>query len=99
MATIKAVQCLDAELERLYLRVVKQLQGTLYITADHGKAEEMWDIQLSQPRTAHTLNKVPFIYINEKDTGPQELPLKELSDIAPFILSKLTLPVPPEMVP
>lgn len=99
MATIKAVQCLDEELERLYTRVVKQLQGTLYITADHGKAEEMWDIQLSQPRTAHTLNKVPFIYINEQDSAPQELPLKELSDIAPFILSKLSLPVPPEMIP
>ena len=88
---------LDTEFERLYKRVVKQLQGTLYITADHGKAEEMWDIQLSQPRTAHTLNKVPFIYINKRDSGPQELPLKELSDIAPFILSKFSLPVPPEI--
>jgi 2,3-bisphosphoglycerate-independent phosphoglycerate mutase len=98
-ATVKAIQVLDYELERLYTRVVDQLGGTLYITADHGKAEEMWNIQLGQPRTAHTLNKVPFLYINKKFYGaPQELPLEELSDIAPFILKNLELPIPPEMV-
>ncbi len=91
-ATIKAINCLDEQLERLYTKV-KELDGTLYITSDHGNAEDMWDIQLGQPKTAHTTNKVPFMLINNDTT----LPIKELSDIAPFILKNLNLPVPPEM--
>lgn len=85
-------------LGKLYERVVKQLNGTLYITADHGKAEEMYDIALRQPRTAHTTNKVPFLYINQKEWGKtSHLPLEELADIAPFILEKLGLPIPDQM--
>lgn len=98
LATCKAVKCLDDMLAKLYERVVKQLNGTLYITADHGKAEEMYDIALRQPRTAHTTNKVPFLYINQKEWGkPSDLPLEELADIAPFILEKLGLPIPDQM--
>lgn len=97
-ATVKAVQCLDHELGRLYNHVINKLNGTLYITADHGNAEDMYDIQLGQPRTAHTVNKVPFIYVTKNKQGTTEpLPLQELSDIAPFILEKLGLPVPPVM--
>ena len=47
-ATVKAIKCLDEQLERLYTRVVDQLNGTLYITADHGKAENMWDGIINQ---------------------------------------------------
>ncbi len=97
-ATVKAIQCLDEQLERLYTRVVDQLKGTLYVTADHGKAEEMWDASDEQPRTAHTTNPVPFLYIIRDAQGhPHQLPLHELADIAPFILTKLGLPIPPEM--
>lgn len=98
-ATCKAVKCLDIQLEKLYERVVNQLNGTLYITADHGKAEEMYDLAMRQPRTAHTINKVPFLYINKKELGNvTHLPLEELADIAPFILQKLGLPVPEPMI-
>ena len=91
-ATTQAITCLDEQLARLYT-TVKQLNGTLYITADHGNAEDMWDSQLNQPKTAHTTNTVPFILISTETT----LSIKELSDIAPFILQRLDLPVPPEM--
>ncbi len=92
-ATVKAIKCLDEQLSLLYIQV-KERGGTLYITADHGNAEDMWDPKLDQPRTAHTTNKVPFLYIDAKNTVLQ---IKELSDIAPFILKKLGLPIPPEM--
>lgn len=99
-ATVKAIQYLDHEIQRLYVRVIEQLNGTLYITGDHGKAEDMWNIQLSQPRTAHTTNKVPFIYSNQKEKGNSaHLPLTELADIAPFMLQKLGIAVPQEMQP
>ncbi len=96
-ATIKAVEWLDVELKRLY-DVVIPMGGTMYITADHGNAELMFDEKNDQPKTSHTTNPVPFIMIKKglKD-GEQMLPLKELSDIAPFILHNMDLQVPKEM--
>ena len=86
-ATVKAVQCLDEQLQQLYDLLVKQLDGTLYITADHGKAEQMWDARNNSPHKAHTTNPVPFIMIQKNLKDKQEiLPLHELADIASFIL-------------
>lgn len=96
-ATVKAIHCLDYELGRLYKKIVEELKGTLYITADHGKAEEMWDSHVGQPRTAHTTNPVPFLYIGPDTNASVPLPLTELADIAPFLLTNLGLEVPLEM--
>ena len=98
-ATIKAVECLDRQVKKLYETVVEKMNGTLYITADHGNAEVMWDEEHNQPHTAHTTNPVEFILINQavKDK-PTNLPLTELKNIAPFILEKMKIPVPKEMV-
>jgi 2,3-bisphosphoglycerate-independent phosphoglycerate mutase len=97
-ATCKAICCLDEQLKKLYEVVVEQLNGTLYITADHGKAEDMYDDKLQQPRTAHTSNKVPFLFIKkELMNHPTRLPLSELADVAPFILQQLGLPIPEVM--
>lgn len=97
-ATIRAIECLDNELKKLYDVVVQEMKGTLYITADHGKAEEMVDTGSHQPRTAHTSNPVPFIMItHESVAAPTELPLHQLADIAPFILEQMRIPVPEEM--
>ena len=97
-ATVKAVECLDVQLKKLYNEIVEQRDGTLFITADHGNAEQMFDPQSNQPRTAHTINPVPFLMINKKLKDKDiQLPLKELSDIAPFILRQLDIPIPPEM--
>jgi len=95
-ATVKAVECLDMQLKMLYNVVVEKMNGTLYITADHGKAEDMYDEKTGQARTAHTSNKVPFLMINNRMKNGA-LPLTQLSDIAPFILQNMKLPVPDEM--
>ena len=98
-ATVKAVEYLDRQLGKLYRLVVEKMNGTLYITADHGNAEDMYDQIAHQPRTAHTTNDVPFIMINQKLKGDDAtLPLKTLADIAPFILKNMNLPVPKMMV-
>lgn len=86
-ATIQAIEFLDHELGRIYEVLITKLNGTLYITADHGKAEDMFDEETNQPKPSHTTNPVPFIMIrqNLKNSGRQ-LALKGLSDIAGFIL-------------
>ena len=88
----KCKDILDRFTQTMWDGIDKKSTGIL-VVSDHGNAEDMWDIQLGQPMTAHTTNKVPFILINNDTT----LPIKELSDIAPFILRKLELPIPPEM--
>jgi 2,3-bisphosphoglycerate-independent phosphoglycerate mutase len=89
-ATIRAVEFLDTQLEQLYETIVQKMNGTLYITADHGKADDMYDVSIHQPRTAHTCNPVPFIYINkEHKNSSLQLNLRELSDIAPFIVKNM----------
>ncbi|HLJ30944.1 MAG TPA: 2,3-bisphosphoglycerate-independent phosphoglycerate mutase [Candidatus Babeliales bacterium] len=95
-ATVQAVECLDKQLKELYAVVVEKMNGTLCITADHGKAEDMYDEVLKQPRTAHTSNPVPFLMI-KNGVKNDVLPLTQLSDIAPFILKNMGLQVPVEM--
>ena len=36
-------------------RAVRDAGGTLIVTADHGNAEEMWNAELNEPHTAHTM--------------------------------------------
>jgi len=98
-ATIAAVECLDEQLNQLYDVIVQEMSGTFYITADHGKAEQMYDEETGQPRTGHTSNAVPFIMIKKGcECFNGGLGIKELSDVAPFILQNMNLPVPTEMI-
>ncbi|KAK1753084.1 BPG-independent [Echria macrotheca] len=68
----------------------------LFITADHGNAEEM-KFPDGKPKTSHTTNKVPFIMTN----APEGWSLKKedgvLGDVAPTVLTAMGLPVPSEM--
>jgi 2,3-bisphosphoglycerate-independent phosphoglycerate mutase len=98
-ATVKAIQCLDTQLARLFKAIVQEREGTLLITADHGNAEEKWDVLHHQVKTSHTTNPVPFIAVSNNASGNKISceKLHELSQIAPFILSLLNLPIPPEM--
>ena len=91
-ATIKAVECVDEQLKKLYQKIVIEKGGTLFITGDHGNAELKYDAKMNQPRTAHTTNPVPFICVNQsmRDTNEQ-LPLRSLADIAPFILKTMQI--------
>ncbi|TKX25010.1 BPG-independent PGAM N-terminus-like protein [Elsinoe australis] len=68
----------------------------LFITADHGNAEEMLT-EKKTPKTSHTTNKVPFVMAN----APEGWSLKKtdgvLGDVAPTILECMGLPIPDEM--
>jgi 2,3-bisphosphoglycerate-independent phosphoglycerate mutase len=95
-ATIEAIECLDEQLARLWHEVAK-VNGTLCITGDHGKAEQMIDVQTGEPFTAHTANPVYFIVLSEHLVKPDLSSLKELSDIAPWILKLMQVPIAQEM--
>ncbi|MGH9330804.1 MAG: 2,3-bisphosphoglycerate-independent phosphoglycerate mutase, partial [Vicinamibacterales bacterium] len=94
-AAIAAVQTLDACLGRI-ATAVERAGGVLIVTADHGNAEQMWDSERNAPHTAHTSNPVPVILIDEDARG-RRLRDGSLRDVAPTLLSLLSLEVSPEM--
>ena len=95
-AAVKACEAVDKCLGKLVAAFTKT-GGTVLITADHGNAEIMEDPHSAGPFTAHSINPVPFILINDiyKDTRLQEN--GSLRDIAPTILTLMRLPIPAEM--
>jgi len=94
-ATVKAIECLDKQVKQLLDAIVYGMDGTLYITADHGNAEEKWDYTANQPHTAHTTNKVPFMIVQQGlEHKTVQLPLHTLADIAPYIIQNMGLEVP-----
>jgi len=69
----------------------------ILITADHGNAEEMIDLETGTVKTSHTTNPVDLIYL-ARDAGNTGLASGgKLSDVAPTILDILDLPIPDEM--
>ena len=97
-ATVKAIECLDQQLCELYRQLVCTMDGTLYITADHGNAELMFNEVIGEPHTAHTTNPVPFIMAQQGlDQLDKKLPLCQLSEVAPFILGQMGFSIPIEM--
>jgi 2,3-bisphosphoglycerate-independent phosphoglycerate mutase len=91
-ATVIAIECLDRELGKLYEEIVVKRNGTMYITADHGNAETMHDNLSNQPCTSHTNNPVPFYMLT--NNKKQDLDLRGLADVAPFILQNMKIAIP-----
>ena len=94
-AAVKAVERVD-ELVGEAVQAVKDVDGVLFICADHGNAEKMIDETTGEPHTAHTTNPVPFILVN----ADPKYTLREggcLADIAPTLLQIMGLEQPKEM--
>lgn len=94
-AAVKAVERVD-ELVGDAVNAVKDVDGVLFICADHGNAEKMIDETTGEPHTAHTTNPVPFILVN----ADPKFTLREggcLADIAPTLLQLMGLEQPKEM--
>ena len=92
-AAVKAVETVDACVGRT-ADAVLSTGGTLFITADHGNADEMLD-ENGKTMTAHSLNPVPVILVG----AGTSLSLREgkLADIAPTLLELMNLKQPREM--
>lgn len=93
-AAIRAVETVDACVGRI-AECIRSMGGVLMVTADHGNAETMVD-ENGTPHTAHTLNPVPFILVDETRIGAK---LREgiLADIAPTILQVMGIDQPSAM--
>ncbi len=92
-AAIEAMETVDACVGRL-LKVVDELDGIAIVTADHGNSDEMWTEKngVRSPKTAHTLNPVPFIIVDKHNDGAYKMAdvaNAGLSNIAATLLNLL----------
>lgn len=94
-AAIKAIEVID-ECVGKAVAAIKQVDGSIFICADHGNAEQLVDYVTGEPFTAHTTNEVPFILVNY---DPSYI-LKEggcLADIIPTMIQIMGMEQPKEM--
>jgi 2,3-bisphosphoglycerate-independent phosphoglycerate mutase len=92
-AAIEAVETVDTCVGRL-IEVVNRLGGVTIVTADHGNSDEMWTEKngVRSPKTAHTLNPVPFIIIDAAWHGEYQMNSEikgGLANVAATILNLL----------
>lgn len=96
-ATIKACQAVDSALTKI-VPIIQAVNGTCIITADHGNAEELINLQTGQVDTEHSSNPVPLILVSQEFLGQTKtLPSGILADIAPTVLKLFNLPKPDSM--
>ncbi|MCR4908722.1 MAG: 2,3-bisphosphoglycerate-independent phosphoglycerate mutase [Lachnospiraceae bacterium] len=94
-AAIKACETVDTCVGKA-VEALKEVDGVMFICADHGNAEQMIDYETGEPYTAHTTNPVPFILVNYDPA----FKLKEggrLCDIVPTLIECMGLTKPAEM--
>ncbi|MEK7105405.1 MAG: 2,3-bisphosphoglycerate-independent phosphoglycerate mutase [Patescibacteria group bacterium] len=108
-ATIKAVEVVDECIGKIVSATI-DAGGAVFITADHGNAEEVKNLQTNDIDKEHSTNPVPFLIVSaafegqsspagEAPGGDLSLlsPVGMLADVAPTILKVLGIEQPPEM--
>jgi 2,3-bisphosphoglycerate-independent phosphoglycerate mutase len=94
-AAVKAVTATDEAIGVVY-EACKKHGYVLFVTSDHGNAEEMLNEE-GTPKTSHTLNKVPFVMANAPEGWSLVKDGGVLGDVAPTVLEVMGLPQPADM--
>jgi 2,3-bisphosphoglycerate-independent phosphoglycerate mutase len=84
--------------------------GHVFITADHGNAEEMKNLRTGDDYKEHATNPVPFLIIGKQYEGQPSIsgevpdgdlslmsPVGMLADVAPTVLAVMGIEQPPKM--
>jgi len=95
-AAVRAVEVVDQCVGDV-VAALRRADYAVAITADHGNAEEMFDPHSGQPHTAHTLNRVPLLLVDDARPGLRLRADGILADVAPILLEWMGLPIPEEM--
>lgn len=108
-ATIAACEAADAAFKEIVDHTLAQ-GGAVIMTADHGNAEEVVNLQTGEMDKEHSTNPVPLLIIAKEFAGqagpggdaPEGdlsllAPAGMLADVAPTVLRLMGLEQPPEM--
>ncbi|MBI5023129.1 MAG: 2,3-bisphosphoglycerate-independent phosphoglycerate mutase [Candidatus Magasanikbacteria bacterium] len=107
--TVKGIEVIDKCLGQIADLVLAK-DGAVVITADHGNAEELINLQTNEMDKEHSTNPVPMLVIareleGQKGSGGDALggdlslipPVGLISDVAPTVLKLLGVEQPKEM--
>ena len=94
-AAVKAIEAVD-ECVGKAVAALKEVNGQMFICADHGNAEQLVDETTGEPFTAHTTNPVPFILVNA-DPAYGLAEGGKLADIVPTLIELMGMEQPKEM--
>jgi len=111
-ASVQAVEAVDLQVARI-LRAVERTRGALIVTADHGNADGMFDIDPQtggpaedangriRPKTSHTLNPVPFYVFAPGQALEIETSIRQpgLANVAATVLHLLGYEAPEGYAP
>jgi 2,3-bisphosphoglycerate-independent phosphoglycerate mutase len=105
-AAVQAVEAVDLAIGRL-MPVIAKLGGAMIVTADHGNADQMYELDKKgqpklddagkpQVKTAHTLNPVPMLVYapGQKLAIDESVPNPGLANVAGTVLHLLGLQAP-----
>jgi 2,3-bisphosphoglycerate-independent phosphoglycerate mutase len=95
-AAIAAVETVDGAIGRI-VDASRAKGGAVIITADHGNCELMKDPVTGAPHTAHTLNPVPLLYVNDRDKTRVLRAGGRICDVAPTMLALMGVAQPAAM--
>lgn len=96
-AAIRACEAADTAVRQIVTAVIA-LNGSAVITADHGNAEELINLQTGEVDTEHSDNPVPLIIVSSQFLGQaRRLSPGILADVAPTIIKLLGLSQPSSM--
>ena len=94
-AAIKAVETVDTCVGKA-VEALKEMDGVMFICADHGNCEQEINYETGEPLTSHTTNPVPFILVNaDPSYGLREG--GKLCDIVPTLIELMGMEKPKEM--
>ncbi len=107
--TVKACEAADKGLGKVIEHVLAK-DGIVLITADHGNAEEVVNLQTGEIDKEHSTNPVPFLIVGNKYKGQASSagdppdgdlslmqPVGMLADVAPTMLKIMGVKKPKEM--
>ncbi len=95
-AAMEAVKAVD-DCVKTVVDAILANGGRVFVTADHGNADQMVDPETNEPFTAHTTNPVPFIAVGADMIGKKLRDGGRLADIAPTMLASMGMEIPAEM--
>ena len=95
-AAVKAVEAVDKCVEKI-AKAVDEVGGAMLVTADHGNSDQLFEPEINEPHTRHTLNPVEVVLYGKDMKNLKLRSGGTLGDIAPTVLEMMGLHAPSEM--
>ncbi len=94
-AVVYAMECVDSSLKAI-VEAADKYGYRVLVTADHGNADQMTETKKGKTsvRTAHSLNKVPFIIYDPENTYQVKDGDFGLANVAPTVVKMMGLQAP-----